>query len=90
MGPPSRREAFLPVSLLGSTGHMSAGALTFLHLLVRDLALKRLGSGCGLNQWSHALSSVRSEFATSLSHTLVRHEVAVLRGSAPLVGAASV
>eukprot|EP00971_Amphidinium_carterae_P295741 5873505-Amphidinium_carterae.1 len=33
-------ESFLPFSMLGSLGNLSAGALTFLHLLMHDLALK--------------------------------------------------
>eukprot|EP00971_Amphidinium_carterae_P291363 5784850-Amphidinium_carterae.1 len=38
-------ESFLPFSVLGSLGHLSAGALTFLHLLMHDLTLKRVHGG---------------------------------------------
>eukprot|EP00971_Amphidinium_carterae_P274428 5445795-Amphidinium_carterae.1 len=79
-------ESFLPFSLHGAFGNLLAGALTLLHLLMHDMALKRLCGGSSRNHWSHVLSTVRDEVATALSHTLVRSEVAVLRASGPLIG----
>eukprot|EP00971_Amphidinium_carterae_P064892 1285856-Amphidinium_carterae.1 len=69
-------ESFLPFSVLGSLGHLSQGALSFLHLPMHDMTLKRVHN------------QVRTEVATSLSHVLARSETAILHGSTPLIGAA--